>query len=631
MKKVGGWFVIQITFFQKKLMEYLAIHDEYLTIKEIASFFLVSERKIRYDLNSLEALSGLLQIQILKIPNKGIRLICKDVASLMKEVSVVFSQRERVIDIMASLYLGEFLNHAQLEEKYGISKQTIYKDLDKLEKEFLGYNLVLDYDKKSGISLKGAEEDIRFGLLTLLNQEETRKQFYARLKSRNYVSEYLESIHHITGKMIKKDIYEILPLIVDISRHRIEQGNVLISDGKLKKVDEVYQLTKEAFGLENPAEIYFILKIVFLYTRDSFDSTDSDEIQERIRLADRLVQKLCASFKLEYDDSDTTHQLLRSHIIEVLSRLERKEKITNELKDEIKTGFPLTYEITYGILKAYIPYPISSDEIAYITMYMKSISDKIKIIDYQIRIAIVCNFGHSTSTLLYHRLQSHFGGEYLMGLYSLKEYDEVKNKIHFDLVVSTVIMQDKNTVFINPLLTNNDVYKLKQIIQKKVYEKQCKDILEEYHQVGIKKESICLSDLIKPEHIQLDVDSSDWKEAIQKASTPLLLEKKISQTYVERMIWSINTFGTYMVILPKIAFVHAAVEDGVQKRGISLLRLKDDIDFGENKHDKVRVIIVLASTEREDLGILKLVSIFEKNDAYDCLMNAETIEEIMEI
>ena len=622
--------MIQITFFQKQLLEYLVIHDEYLTIKEVASFFLVSERKIRYDLNHLE---GILQqhAQILKIPSKGIKLICKDLKKLMEETSVVFSQQERVIDVLVSLYMGEELTHSSLELKYHVSKQTVYKDLDRLEKEFLGHNLILESDKKSGIILKGSEEDIRFSLLTLLNQEGVRKQFYTRLKSHNYVSKYLGGIHQITGKVIKKDIYEILPLILDVSKHRIKLGNSLNLDGGVKKEDEAYLLTKETFLLENPAEVYFVLKVVFLYTRDTLESSDCDETQERLRLADKVVQKLCASFKFKYDENDVTYQLLRSHLIETLARIERGETITNELKDEIKTGFPLTYEITYGVLMEHVPYAISSDEIAYITMYMKSISDKIKIFDRQIRIAIVCNFGHSTSTLLYHRLQSHFGGEYLMGLYSLKEYDEVKEKHDFDLVISTVVMQDKNTVFINPLLTNNDVYKLKQIIQKKVYEKQCQDILLEYHKPGVEKEESRLSDLIKEKHIQLGVEINDWKEAIQKASAPLLLENKISQSYVERMIWSIHTFGTYMVILPKIAFVHAAIEDGVQKRGISLLRLKEDIDFGENKHDKVRVIIVLASTEKEDLGILKLVSIFEKEDAYERLMNAETVVEIMEI
>jgi mannitol/fructose-specific phosphotransferase system IIA component (Ntr-type) len=84
-----------------------------------------------------------------------------------------------------------------------------------------------------------------------------------------------------------------------------------------------------------------------------------------------------------------------------------------------------------------------------------------------------------------------------------------------------------------------------------------------------------------------------------------------------------------MVILPKVAFVHAGTQDGVIKNGISCLRMSSPISFGNQKATEVQVIFVIASKAKEDMGLLKLVRIIENNDNYESLLTTNDVKAIL--
>ena len=114
-----------------------------------------------------------------------------------------------------------------------------------------------------------------------------------------------------------------------------------------------------------------------------------------------------------------------------------------------------------------------------------------------------------------------------------------------------------------------------------------------------------MQQLIKQKHVQLSDRFDDWQKAIEFAAKPLLDDGVIQQRYITKMIWAVESLGPYMVILPKIAFVHAGNEDGVIRNGISCLRLAQPLSFGTQKATEVQVIFVIASKAKEDMGLLK--------------------------
>lgn len=133
-------------------------------------------------------------------------------------------------------------------------------------------------------------------------------------------------------------------------------------------------------------------------------------------------------------------------------------------------------------------------------------------------------------------------------------------------------------------------------------------------------------------NIILTDEFDSWELAIKQASEPLLEKNIIKESYVEAMINSVYKNGPYMIIMPHIALAHARLEDGVNKNGISFLKLKTPVIFPQE--NDVDIIIVLAA--KEDEGHLELMAELadllvddEKTEAIRRAHNKNQIKEIL--
>lgn len=127
------------------------------------------------------------------------------------------------------------------------------------------------------------------------------------------------------------------------------------------------------------------------------------------------------------------------------------------------------------------------------------------------------------------------------------------------------------------------------------------------------------------ESIQLGVHADSWEESIRIAAEPLVDRGSIAQTYVERMVESVNRLGPYIVIMPGLALAHAAPGDGVMASDLSIARFDSDIEF-HCDHDPVHIVMCLACTDSES-HVARLQRIAEKllDDGFlDSLMSAES-------
>ena len=122
----------------------------------------------------------------------------------------------------------------------------------------------------------------------------------------------------------------------------------------------------------------------------------------------------------------------------------------------------------------------------------------------------------------------------------------------------------------------------------------------------------------------------DWEESIKIASKPLLEKNIIKKKYVEAMIESIKKLGFYVVLRENLAMPHARPEEGAMDTGISLLKLKQPVNYGD---EKVYLVIVLASKDSDSHTeiLMKLVELFQDDESIEELIKAETVEEIRRI
>lgn len=142
-----------------------------------------------------------------------------------------------------------------------------------------------------------------------------------------------------------------------------------------------------------------------------------------------------------------------------------------------------------------------------------------------------------------------------------------------------------------------------------------------------------LSNLLNKEVIKINVKCMDWKDAIRKGSEILINKGFVEERYTEAILNNFEEFGSYMVIAPGIVLSHARPEEGVKKLSMSLMTLKDPIEFGSETNDPVKFVITLAAIDSEaHMEVIRnLMELLMNDDDLNKLMNSEEVEEAIQI
>lgn len=119
---------------------------------------------------------------------------------------------------------------------------------------------------------------------------------------------------------------------------------------------------------------------------------------------------------------------------------------------------------------------------------------------------------------------------------------------------------------------------------------------------------------MKYKEVILNKKCKNWVEAIKEAATPLLNQNMISKKYIDTMIDYNKKYNAYFVISESIALIHARPEDGVINNCVTLMTLKDPVNFGNKENDPVKVVICLASVDTNShLEFLKKIMLIIEN------------------
>ncbi|MGL5656642.1 MAG: PTS sugar transporter subunit IIA [Fusobacteriaceae bacterium] len=127
---------------------------------------------------------------------------------------------------------------------------------------------------------------------------------------------------------------------------------------------------------------------------------------------------------------------------------------------------------------------------------------------------------------------------------------------------------------------------------------------------SILENNICIVESVK-----------DWREAVKKSGEILLKNGVIEERYIDAAIKNIETLGNYIVLTDNVAMPHARPEDGVKETGLSLLVIKEGVDFSD---EKVYLVFMLASKDSNShIEIIKKLS--------NLIDDEELISKLMEV
>lgn len=142
-----------------------------------------------------------------------------------------------------------------------------------------------------------------------------------------------------------------------------------------------------------------------------------------------------------------------------------------------------------------------------------------------------------------------------------------------------------------------------------------------------------LSDLLDESLVLLDVEASDWEEAIRKAAQPLVDNKKVTPSYVDDIIKGVNELGPYIVITEHVALPHARPESGALESAVGIVTLKEPVEFGSADNDPVKYLFPLSAKDNDShLGALQsLVELLSDPDFFAQLDSASTPKDVVDL
>lgn len=633
---------------QSEIIRMLLENNHSLTVQSMSQIFEVSSRTILYDMKKVKSYFDSYGIHMMFSRKTGYGIHKEDLQKLheiytlqgeIEELSV----EERNWMIIIKLLEYHSRTYQSLADDLKVSRQTVINNFKETEKIANSLNLKIVKEKGKGLLLKGSEFDFRNAFNNLLfsrhlNQEILNRLHFCYCEPNITIAKQI--ISHVE-KRLNIHFLEITLLEIEIcfGLYQISKGRTF-DDNDLNNqlmITESYPMFKAYYETLDLLPISYIEKIyitsLLMGAKIKNNSNALDTSEESVSIANYLMEKLEILHPLKNDEKEKFIKGLTSHLSVAIYRIKNKIPIGNELLEQIKIMIPLIYEYTkVQLLECERIYGLNFDEneMAYIAMYIASAYESSLKIKLVINILVVCSYGNTTSTILRSRLDQNFSDCKLFGPISKEELSKFEKINEIDLIVTTaeLNLSTKQRIMVNPLLNVDDLDKIRSAISQLSYAKMCNEFLRKYRTTRDPDE-ITIGNLMDDNCVQIIESCDTWEHAIKLAANPLLVNQKIEERYIHKMIDAVYQLGAYMVLIPETAFVHAGSEDGVIDNCMALLILKKPIVFGAQNAKIVRNIVVIGNKDKETTLMLDLVDILSKESNRRILASDGITKEIV--
>jgi mannitol operon transcriptional antiterminator len=651
-----------------------------LSVKNIATELGISVRIVRYNLPIIEFWLTTKEIGHSRAPNGCIQIdSAKNVRQVLDKemdhdgrLDPLLSSKERLQVLLLTLMRNEPLVIKELEQKLGVSRPTIIKDLDKVEPWLAGRHIQLIRRTGFGILISGREEYLRETLVNLILDDTGATPLLAfcdgfktlllselrgSLILRQTVISILEDLDlktykHLVGSVIRQtdliltdEVLTSLILHVALLVKRVQNGKGITS---LSGFDDEKVRSRLSFAREIITRIEKRLYIHIPTSEVEFVAMQASDLRGRYNLTDRdretelrdtspeilfLVGDLLreASFELHPYlplDQDLIYSLT-SHIKATIRRLQMGFSIRNPMLSEIRQEYPYIFKVAQkssAILNSKLNLTIPDEEIGYIAMHFAAALERLRPYGIKKRVLVVSGNGLGANTLLVSRIHSAFPDIHVEDVKSPAEITGKKLSPQIDGVISTLpnILVGIPYVVVGPLLTEDDKAAIKNAFFP---------VKPDNHRFDLEEDQPSLLDLLSTGTVQVDVVCSNWKQAVDRTGRLLVCNRTIEIGYIHAIKELLIRYGAQMVIMPGVALLHARPEDGVRNLGMSLISLHEPVQFGHSEYDPVDLVICLAAINNltHVNALMQLMSILKNKEMRIKIRTAKNTEALLKL
>lgn len=579
----------------------------------------------------------------------------------------------------------DYITLSEIADQLFVSRSTIIQDLEHIKSFFRERHLYVLSHSNKGLLLEGREIDKRNLLIDMIQSENSifkvepifqhltqclSKNLKIDLEDISMIEKIINEAEHIYGRFLTDQSFVQLRNYFQLSLYRLRKAHyVEYGDDKNSKwdmakgmIDQIQQFIVKEIP---DTEIYYVASVLnrMKYIKKT---TSNKEIVKMQVITRNFIEKISKDIHRNLQGDYIFYENLINHLESTFSTLGDRFAI-NSVVDEVLQRYPEVKQATERnvyVFEEYVGRKLSEEEIAYIVVHICAAIERNKNETVRYSVVLVCNGGIGTSQLLLARLEKFF---HLDVIDIIPAHDiENMNMDDVDAVISTISLEGKGIEYIqvDPLLTDEDCIRVGEKLSKihpKVSEKETiseenqdslksletiKDILEEdEEEIAIgkiksviesffqKKEETTLSDLLPAQAIQIGVECSDWKGAIEASAKYLLKNGAINENYIKAMIKNVMENGPYIVVAPGFALPHEALNAGASKVGMSLIRLKTPVPFGKKEMDPIEWVCCLSAINKEThlKAMFQLVNLFYNQSFRKQIKECKTGEEIYKI
>ncbi|QUI24565.1 BglG family transcription antiterminator [Vallitalea pronyensis] len=646
---------------QIEIISYLLEINNPVSVKDVAKNFKVSVRTVRYDLELIDDWLNENNATLVKIPNQGIKLkVPADRTLLLEKLKFlsienrVLSDRERIRYIVLELITAErALTIEALSEHLYLSRNTVIKILKDVKTYLQTNGLDIEKIRGKGMVITGPETIKRNLMLELFLDTVSINNVLLSVKNRDMYEELIELWENNYKTLSMKHVEEVFALLLHlenehefyltdialtrlvfyltISINRLQHGHSVKESKPQIREEKEYQIARLIVQALDQYDVVFDeaeIDEIAIYLVGSKSSSTINELKN-ITLTESFSDEVIAStmhivkyfereLKLEFSSDMQLVNGLALHIKSASSRIKNKRKIENKYIHQIKEKYPLVFQIAREsviYLETLYNMHIDDEEIGYITLHIRAAYERLSCKESRASALVICTEGISILSILTTKLKEVLPELNIIETCSVYDYEKYKKDIDMVITTSDFKLGNIDVIKVSPFLENDEIYEIRQFIIRLNKFRQIYKYSKDKHILGGKV--VMLQDVLNEEMMALDVQVDNWEDAIIKAGDLLVKKGFVEQAYIDNMVNAVKDLGPYIVIMPGVAFAHARPDQSVKETCMSMITLKEPVNFGSEQNDPVSIVFAFgAPNNNEHLNALQDLAKFlsvEKN------------------
>ena len=618
---------------------YILGHKSGVTVASIAKKLGVSERTVRNDIRQLnddlegsaaiEGSQGRYTLRIFEPEQykKAFDKICN--------IDGVFgTPRGRQNYVFGELMRADGpLLTDELAYEMNVGRTTLISDLKRLREEIEPYGLSVVGKTSKGMILQGKELDIRTYVL-----ENCFDALYSDYPLDHEIQELIRS--ELTRKAFEKQVGRQFERYLLLMMDRFLTGHFigtltdayynLTANGEFFRVNNMIDQIGGILHVDFPVEekIFAFLPIAGMRTPADLGSVQEMELDATIGpLSEKIMRQIKEELDISIDPRDFAEEF-SYHLMFMLNRLRFKIHQPNSILEELKSKFPLAYEMS-GIAARVIEREqglrVNQDERGHLASYFGVFLEENNLGQRRpFRIAVICGTGRVTARLISVQLKRIVDSQVQIKTMSdtAASPDSLES---YDVILTTVELPFKTAKPVIRIRENIDEKELKQKLEKARYwDKVDIPVLDSNQYI--------MSSLLDENKVFFFEKGRSYTDALDEMIEILTDEGYVDEGFGDRLAER-EEKGT-MVFDNGVAIPH-----GIQTANDRMLLAMGIFEVpARHKGHEVRIIFFMALPEQSDMDDMLMIRVYDElleisrnTDMLDAIARTQNYQELLRV